>query len=130
MSDVQTVRGDAAAAHTVVGAEFVDVVVDATGVVQSVPAHWIGDEVLGRGFTPVDPDDVPAPAAPAAPGPVSDVQLVAGTEGDVSLTPAVRDAAGAAVAEATTKASRKGARKSTGDTVSPDETPDAGNEEN
>lgn len=39
---------------------FVDVIVEATGRVESVPADWVGDPVLGRGISLV-----PVPADPA-----------------------------------------------------------------
>lgn len=143
MSEVQLVRGDAGAASTVRGPEFVDVTVDATGEETQVPAEWVGHPVLGKGFTvvatidtaevgepPTDrstKDEIAAyaktagidlgdastkagmlevidaavaaagdtgtggPAPDASPNP--DVQLIAGTGGEESLIPAVRDAA-------------------------------------
>jgi hypothetical protein len=58
MGEVQLVQGDQAAASTVTGPDFVEVVVDATGVNAVVPAEWVGHPVLGAGITPVEPDPV------------------------------------------------------------------------
>lgn len=77
---------------------FVDVIVDATGARQQVPADFIGHPVLGKGITLAPADDVPPPPPAPVEGP-SDVQLTGPVE-DLPLVPAVRDAVLAARAEA------------------------------
>lgn len=62
MSEVQTVRGGQDVAVDA-GPKFVEVLVEATGRTETVPAAWIDDPVLGRGISPVEAAPPPEPAA-------------------------------------------------------------------
>lgn len=83
-------------------AEFVNVIVEATGRIEQVPADWLDSPVLGKGIhlAPAEESSTEVPA-PASPQP--EVQLVAGTVDDLPIIPAAREAvlaARAAAAEA------------------------------
>lgn len=83
-------------------AEFVEVIVEATGNRETVPADWLDSPVLGKGIH-LAPAEEPNVMAPAPVSPPADVQLVAGTVDDLPIIPAVREAvlaARAAAAEA------------------------------
>lgn len=82
--------------------EFVEVIVEATDRRESVPADFLDNPVLSKGITLAPVAEAPAGEVPAV-QPPSEVQLVAGTQDDLPLIPAVREAvlaARAAAAEA------------------------------
>jgi hypothetical protein len=71
-------------------ADFVEVYVEATGRTETVPSHWLDDEVLGKGIRAIRTGPAPDPVPPTAPE-SSDVQTT-GPVDDLPIIPAVRDA--------------------------------------
>lgn len=74
-------------------AEFVEVIVEATGRRQTVPADWLDNPVLGAGIS-LAPTEATAPTPePVAPptGP-PEVQTVLGESDDLPASPAAREA--------------------------------------
>jgi hypothetical protein len=80
-------------------AEFVEVLVVATGRLEMVPSDWLDDEVLGKTIRALPTPETPAPAPVEAPTGPPEVQTTGPVE-DLPLIPAVRDAVLAARAEA------------------------------
>lgn len=79
--------------------EFVEVIVEATGRRETVPADWLDSPVLGVGISLAPTDEAPA-AVVVAPAEASEVQTVLGESDDLPIIPAVREAVLAARAEA------------------------------
>lgn len=79
--------------------DFVEVIVEATGRRETVPADWLDNPVLKVGIS-LAPDADPNPAPVAPPEVPSEVQTVLGESDDLPIIPAVRDAVLAARAEA------------------------------
>lgn len=69
--------------------EFVEVLVEATGRHEQVPADWIGHPVLGKGIKKVEPTSTPVVEAP--PTGEQEVQLT-GPVDDLPIIPAAREA--------------------------------------
>lgn len=83
--------------------DFVEVIVEATGRRETVPADYLDSPVLSKGIKLAPVDDTP-PVEVSPPAPPSEVQLVSGDVDDLPIIPAARDtvlAARAAAAEAT-----------------------------
>lgn len=80
-------------------AEFVEVIVEATGRRETVPADWLDSPVLGVGIH-LAPAAHPTPVVELPPAGPPEVETVLGESDDLPIIPAAREAVLAARAEA------------------------------